>query len=93
MSSKLHFRRKSKRLGTADVISAEDYEGQPVDSKIELIRALVPLGLMAIKDMLEQEVCELAGARYVRGSEVFRHGTNPGSVARLGSAADGRRAR
>jgi putative transposase len=84
MSSNRHFRRKGKRLGIADVISAEDYEGQPVNSKIELIRALVPLGLMAIKDMLEQEVCELAGARYGRGSEVFRHGTNPGSVALTG---------
>src|ERR1700693_5474213 len=84
MSSNRDFRRKGKRFGTADVISAADYEGQPVNSKIELIRALVPLGLMAIKDMLEHEVCELAGARYGRGSEVFRHGTNPGSGALAG---------
>ena len=73
-------RRKSKRLGEAEDWSAMDLQNQPIDTKVELIRALIPLGLMAMQEMLEAEVCALAGAHYSRGGEVYRHGTNPGSV-------------
>ena len=71
---------KSKRLGEAVDGSAVDFPRESVDTKVELIRALIPLGLMAVQEMLEQEVCGLAGERYGRGGEVYRHGTNPGSV-------------
>ncbi len=77
-------RRKSKRLGEPVDWSAIDFHRQPIDTKVELIRALVPLGLMALQDTLEAEVCALAGARYGRGDEVYRHGTNPGSVTLQG---------
>ena len=73
-------RRKSKRLGEPVDWSAIDFHRQPIDSKVELIGALIPLGLMAMQEMLEAEVCALAGARYGRGGEVYRHGANPGSV-------------
>lgn len=73
-------RRKSKRLGEPVDWSALGFHDQPIDTQVELIRALIPLGLMAMQEMLEAEVCALAGARYGRGGEVYRHGTNPGSV-------------
>jgi transposase-like protein len=73
-------RRKSKRLGEPVDWSAIDFHRQPIDTKVELIRALIPLGLMALQETLEAEVCALAGTRYGRGGEAYRHGTNPGSV-------------
>ena len=47
---------KSKRLGEAVDGSAVDFPRESVDTKVELIRALIPLGLMAVQEMLEQEV-------------------------------------
>jgi len=50
---------------------------------VECIRALIPLGLMRIHELLEEEVCTLAGQRYARKAARFpgrRHGSNPGSV-------------
>ena len=37
-----------------------------VDAKVELIRSLVPLGLMHIEELLDEEVTALAGERYAR---------------------------
>ena len=54
-----------------------------VDSKVEMIRALVPLGLMHVHELLDDEVKALAGERYARKGELERgrrHGTNPGTV-------------
>ncbi|MDH3692799.1 MAG: transposase [Gammaproteobacteria bacterium] len=72
--------RKRKRLSEASDWAGFDFDGQPIDTKVELIRALIPLGLMAVQEMLEAEVYALAGVRYGRGGEHYRHGTNPGSV-------------
>ena len=73
-------RRKSKRLGTAEDRKMADLQGMEIDTRVELIRALIPLGLMHVQEMLEQEVDELAGAKHQRGGEHYRHGSNPGSV-------------
>lgn len=76
-------RKKSKRLGKAAVINREDFEVMEVDSRLELIRALIPLGLVAVYEELDQEVVRLAGPRHRRKSgdtKCYRHGTNPGSV-------------
>lgn len=37
-----------------------------MDLRVELIQALIPLGLEAVKEMLNQEVLQLAGDRYQR---------------------------
>ena len=50
---------------------------------MELIRSLVPLGLMHVEEMLDDEVTALAGARYARKDASIggrRHGSNPGTV-------------
>jgi putative transposase len=79
-------RKKSRVKGEVKVVSREAYEGLELDSRLELIRALIPLGLSYVYEELEKEVEELAGERYRRKSgrdNGRRHGSNPGSV-RLG---------
>ena len=79
--------KKTKRLGQVRVIRPEQYEAFDVDSKLECIRALIPLGLMRIHELLEDEVCALAEARYTRKAAHLpgrRHGSNPGSVELAG---------
>ena len=58
-----------------------------VDAKVELIRSLVPLGLMHIEELLDEEVTALAGERYARKAPSVggrRHGSNPGTVGLAG---------
>jgi putative transposase len=61
------------------IMSSEEYGELGVDSRIELIQALIPLALMKVEEELEAEVRALAGERYARTRHT-RHGTNPGSV-------------
>lgn len=48
--------------------------------KASLIQQLIPVGLMALKELLESEVRKLAGAWYGREGRHFRWGKNPGWV-------------
>jgi transposase-like protein len=48
-----------------------------LDSRVEIIQALIPLGLEAVQELLQQEVTALAGARY-------RHGSGQPGYARWG---------
>ena len=86
MSSVLRSVRKRKKghtLGAVDVIDREEYAELEVDAKVELIRSLVPLGLMHIEELLDEEVTALAGERYARKAPSVggrRHGSNPGAL-------------
>ena len=54
-----------------------------LDTRIALIQALIPLGLQAVAEALQQEVIALAGPRYARGDgrpHVVRWGQQPGAV-------------
>ena len=54
-----------------------------LDSRIELIQALIPLGLEAVEQELQRAVTELAGPRYERGPadrRYYRWGRERGSV-------------
>ena len=80
-------RKKSRRLGEVEVVNREGYAELDVDSKVEMIRALVPLGLMHVHELLDDEVKAMAGERYARKEESApgrRHGTNPGTVGLAG---------
>jgi transposase-like protein len=69
------------------VIRPDQYEAFDVDSKLECIRALIPLGLMHVQEVLEEEVYQWAGARYAPKTPDLlgrRHGSNPGSVPLAG---------
>ena len=77
-------RKKSRVLGEVQVVSREEYTGLDVDSKVEMIRALLPLGLMQVEELLDEEVKALAGERYARKEASLRgrrHGSNPGTLA------------
>ena len=80
-------RKKARRLGRVDVMRREDYAELDLDPKVELIRSLVPLGLMHVEELLDEEVTALAGARCARKAgaiEGRRHGHNPGTVGLAG---------
>ncbi len=80
-------RKKSRRKGKVDVMSRERYGELDLDSRVELIRSLVPLGLMYAQELLDEEVRALTGAWYSRKDETTqgrRHGSNPGSVRLAG---------
>ena len=65
----------------------EEYAEIEVDTKAELIRSLVPLGLMHVHELLDEEVRALAGERYSRKEESIRgrrHGSNPGTIGLAG---------
>ena len=56
-----------------------------IDARAELIQALIPIGLEAVHELLQQEVVSLVGARYSRGDdgdggEYARWGRQRGSV-------------
>jgi transposase-like protein len=76
-------KKKSKIKGEVEVLSREEFDSLALDPKVLLIQSLVPLGLLFIRDVIEQEVAEIVGPRYQRlesPREVYRHGSNPGSV-------------
>lgn len=54
-----------------------------LDARVEMIQALIPLGLEAVNDLLQEEVTALAGARYSHTGGLAGHdrwGSQPGSV-------------
>ena len=80
-------RKKVRRLGEVEIVRREEYGELELDSKVEMIRSLVPLGLMHVHEMLDDEVKALAGERYARKDELERgrrHGSNPGTVGLAG---------
>lgn len=76
---KLSFSPEGVKALEADRVSV----GGDLDTRIALIQALIPLGLQAVEDLLEQEVAQLAGAHYQRKEADQPHrrwGQQPGSV-------------
>ena len=41
-------RKKEKVLGKVKVISREEYEDMEIDARVEIIQALIPLGLLYV---------------------------------------------
>ena len=80
-------RKKGRTLGAVDVIDREGYAELEVDAKVELIRSLIPLGLLHIEEWLDEEVPALAGERDARKDPSVggrRHGSHPGTVGLAG---------
>jgi len=57
---------KVKRAKAVQVMELKEYGILEVDSKVALIQGLIPLGLMQVKEVLQEEVRKLAGERYKR---------------------------
>ena len=53
-----------KDIGLRGLGAYPQVEG--LNAKVALIQALIPLGLQAVQDLLEEEVTQLAGPRYAR---------------------------
>lgn len=73
---------KLKKARVADVKTAEQYGAMNVDSRLALIQALIPLGLMHIEEELQAEVAQIAGEKYKRNGidGCSRWGKQKGSV-------------
>ena len=79
--------KKARVLGEPTRVSAEEFDAMDLDTRIELIQALIPLGLMAVAAELDAEVTALVGERYRHGGGrpgLARHGSNPSSVRLAG---------
>ena len=62
MGSVIRRMRKRKRcLGEVRVLRREEYQGLELNVKVEMIRSLLPLGLMHVQMLLDEEVEALAG--------------------------------
>ena len=73
---------KGKR-GTKPPATEAEGDRLEIDARAELIQALIPIGLEAVNELLQQEVVSLVGARYSRGggeSDYARWGRQQGSV-------------
>lgn len=57
---------KVKKARAVQVMELKEYGALELDSKVALIQELIPLGLMHVKEVLQEEVKKLAGERYKR---------------------------
>lgn len=71
--------RKAKAVEVSDL---QGYRAMEMDSRIALIQALIPIGLMHVTDELQNEVMNLAGQRYSREGKPGhdRWGKQQGSI-------------
>src|SRR5207247_10744368 len=101
MDSLVRRMRKCKRcLGEVRVLRREEYQELELSAEVELIRRLIPLGLMRVQMLLQEELEALAGPRCARegGAGGLRSGGTPGRGGLGGQrirrrAAGARRAR
>ena len=82
---KLSARKKAvkRTVEIGNVASAAVSHVEDLDARIETIQLLIPLGLQAVTDELQQAVVELVGARYQRKASdqpLRRWGSQRGSV-------------
>lgn len=79
---KISGKSKVKRARVVEVMGLREYGAMELDSKVALIQELIPLGLMHVKEALQEEVRKLAGDRYKRNgiSNYDRWGRQQGSV-------------
>ena len=79
--------RKVAHWARSTVIDREGYAELEVDATVELIRSVVPLGLLHIEELLDEEVTALAGERYAPAR------FSGAAVGSLRAALGGRRGR
>jgi transposase-like protein len=73
---------KVRKARAVEVMNLEGYGAMEVDSRLELIHELIPIGLMHVKDELQREVRQLAGDKYQRNGlpDHDRWGSQLGSI-------------
>ena len=80
-------RKKSKKLGEPEIVRREDFMDCDLNGRVEMIRSLIPLGLIAVYEELDEEVTRWAGEKHSRKPEdqpYYRHGVNRGTIGLAG---------
>ena len=77
--------RQKRKKSKVKIITRKAMESMPegaktIDGKAELIQMLIPLGLKAVGDLLQEEVQMLAGSRYQHEGGPTRWGKQAGSI-------------
>jgi transposase-like protein len=77
--------RQRQKKSKVKIITRKAMEMMPegartIDGKAELIQMLIPLGLKAVGDLLQEEVAMLAGSRYRHEGGPMRWGKQAGSI-------------
>lgn len=83
----LNKRKYKKRMQEMDTLTHEQYQASTIDTKATMIQSLIPLGLMMVHELLEEEITMLLGEPYEREYRPMgyaRYGSNPGSVKLAG---------
>ena len=78
---------KSRVMKRARVMTPAQYEALGLDARAEVIQQLIPLGLMAAAELMEQEIIMMAGPVYSRKDpkrRIYRNGMMEGSVVLAG---------
>src|SRR4030065_1888809 len=57
---------KVRKAKAVEVQNLQEYGVMDLDSKVALIHELIPIGLMHVKEVLQDEVITLAGEKYKR---------------------------
>jgi transposase-like protein len=73
-------RKRKTKIVSKEVMEKMIQDTQTINTKTELIQMLVPLGLKAVGDALQEEIKTLAGERHSRQGQASRWGRQPGSV-------------
>lgn len=73
-------RKRKTKIVSRERLEKMFKEATSINAKVELIQMLIPLGLKAVNDALQEEVKHLAGARHSRMGDISRWGDQPGSV-------------
>jgi transposase-like protein len=73
-------RKRKTKIVTKEMMEKMVEETRTIDSRAQLIQMLIPLGLKAVNDALQEELKTLAGARHSRDGAASRWGNQPGSV-------------
>lgn len=76
-------RKKSKVMGPAETMTRAEFEQLERRERLDLIKRLIPLGLMAVAEELRREVDEILTTSIdpqTQQASALKYGSNPGSV-------------
>ena len=73
-------RKRKTKIVSKESVERMFEKAKTIDSRTELIQMLIPLGLNAVGDALQEEIKTLAGDRYSRDGVASRWGNQAGSV-------------
>ena len=73
-------RKRKIKIVSKKMMERMAQKAHTINAKAEFIQMLIPLGLNAVSDALQEEMTALAGGKYSRSGSASRWGSQPGSV-------------